>query len=58
MRQWLSIRYYRVGRTWVLTMRTSVGLIHLGSSRWWRPLVEFIPCYREHMSLFSSTENK
>lgn len=32
-------KYYRVGPTWVLSLRLpKFGLIHLGSPYWWQPI--------------------
>lgn len=36
----MPLHFYRVGGTWVLSLRLGRGLIHLGSFRWWRPWVE------------------
>lgn len=34
--------FYKAGPTWVLSVGgPRLGLIHLGSRQWWKPLVQF-----------------
>lgn len=35
------MRYYKIGSTWIVSMRWRYGLIHLGSAKWWKPIVQF-----------------
>lgn len=48
----MMLKFYKVGPTWVLNCRGSrLGLIHLGSATWWKPLLQFPRALVAHLKL-------
>lgn len=46
----MKVRYYKVGQSWILSCKfKQLGLIHLGSPYWWKPISIFPFALYKHL---------